>query len=167
MSAPINKPCFVAGTPRSSGDVQTGEVTVTRGGGRAACVWSGSLLTNAALTGAPGAVQSGAHVLLFSGAGRINTVVQHQNVLTLSGVAVNIYDAGSIAPSGVSVSGQRLLAVLNAPGGVSGQFTLSTVPFAVDMPFSSGLCVSAPSGSPGFTVSYTAEVVEPAFPRAG
>jgi hypothetical protein len=161
MSAPINKPCFVAGTPRSSGDVQTGEVTVTRGGGRAACVWSGSLLTNAALTG--GAVQSGGHILLYSGAGRLNTVCQHQNVLTLSGVAVTFYDAGTITVSGVSVSGQRFLGVVNAPGGQSGQFT-GTAPVLFDMPFSSGLCVAAPSGTPGFSVSYTPEV-STAFPN--
>ncbi len=157
MSQPTAKPCFIAGTPRSSGDVATGEVTITRGGGRTACVWSGSLLTNAALGGAPGAVQSGGNILLFSGAGRLNSVLQHQGVLTLSGVAVTFYDAGTITASGTSVSGQRFLAILNAPQGQSGQFTNPGIPTAIDMPFSSGLCVSMCSGTPGISVSYTVE----------
>lgn len=168
MSAPINKPCWISQTPRASGDVGTGQLLVTTGGGRTACVWSGSLLTNAALTGAPGAVQSGGHVLLYSGAGRLDSVVPHQNVLTMSGVAITFYDAGAITISGVSYSGQRVLAVVGAPGGVSGQLFLNgPSPFPIGMPFSSGLCVAAASGTTGFTVSYTPEVVEPAFPRAG
>ena len=165
MSIPVQKPCFIAGTPRSSGDVQDGAVVITQGGGRTAVVWSGSLLTNAALGGAPGAAQSGGNIILFSGAGRLNSYFQHQNVLTLSGVAVTFYDAGAITLSGTSVSGQRFLAILNAPGGASGQFTLASVPTQLGTPFSSGLCVSAPSGTPGFTVSYTPEV-NTNFPNA-
>lgn len=164
MSIPVSKPCFIAGTPRSSGDVQTGEVTWTRGGGRTACVWSGSLLTNAALTGAPGAVQSGGHILLFSGAGRLNTILPH--ALLTSGQAVTFYDAGSVALSGISVSGQRFIGIIpqtmRAPlVALSGNQALTVAwqdRIEVDMPFSSGLCVAAASGAPGFTCSFTPEV---------
>ena len=149
----VSRPCFVAGAS-ASGDPQTNEVATTRGGSRTACVWSGSILTNAALTGAPGAVQSGNSILFYAGAGRLNTVFQHQAILTLSGVAVTFYDAGAVTASGTSVSGQRFLGILNSPGGVSGQLTLQA-PFDFGTPFTSGLCASAPSGTPGFTLSYT------------
>ena len=156
MSTPTKNPVFYGYTPRTSGDVFTGEIQTVRGGGRTSCVMSGSLLTNAALTTAPGAVQSGGHILLFSGGGRLNSILQHQGVLSLSGVAVNFYDAAGPTVSGVSVSGQRIIAVLNAPQGQSGQFN-TTALANLDMPFASGLCVSAPSGTPGFTVSFTPE----------
>jgi hypothetical protein len=167
MSTPVKNPTFLAGTPRSSGDVQTGEVSWTRGGNRTSCVWSGSLLTNAALTGAPGAVQSGGQILLFSGAGRLNSVVVHQ--FMQSGQPVWFYDAAGPTVSGVSVSGQRIIAVVPGtspanPGVASGQFQVSVQwshYLQPDAPFQSGLCAGAASGSPGFTVSYIPEVVWP------
>ena len=169
MTAPVKKPCFIAGAVRTSGDPQTGEVPFTRGGMRTSTVWSGSLLTNTALTGAAGAVQSGGQVLLVSGAGRLNSVVPHQ--FLQSGQPVWFYDAGTITVSGISVSGQRIIGIIPGtspanPTVQSGQFqmarTWSDVIF-VDMPFSSGLCVGAASGTPGFTVSYTLETSEPAY----
>lgn len=158
MSIPTKNPCFLSYSPRSSGDVQTGEIQEVRGGGRCAAVWSGSILTNAALTAAPGACQSGGNILLFSGAGRLNSYFQHQSVLALSGVPVFFYDAGALALSGTSVSGQKIIGVLNQPQGQSGQFTAAGAIVNCDMPFNSGLCVSAASGTPGFTVSWTPEV---------
>lgn len=151
---PTRKPTVVIGSNVYSGTPNTGEIHTTRGGVRASCVWSGSLLTNAALTGAAGAVQSGGHILLHTGAGRLNSVWQHQGVLSLSGVAITFYDAAAITASGVSVSGQRFIASVNAPQGQSGQFT-AVAPVAWDIPFTSGLCASAPSGTPGFTVTFT------------
>ncbi len=167
MSVPVKNPTYLAGTPRSSGDVQAGEVVFTRGGGRASCVWSGSLLTNAALTAAPGAVQSGGHILLFSGAGRLNTVVVHQFIG--SGQPVFFYDAGTIAPSGVSVSGQKIIGIIPATmpavlTTLSGSFQMGRTwndVMVLDMPFQSGLCAGAASGSPGFTASFIPEVPYP------
>lgn len=155
MSVPARDPMMIAGTPRSSGDVQTGEIPWTRGGGRSTSIQSGALA--ASLSTAPGATGSGTgQYVLYPGPGRLNTIFQHQNVLTLSGVAINFYDAGLMTTSGVGISGTRIIAVINTPGGQSGQFT-GTLPLAVDMPFTSGLCVSAPSGAPGFTASFTPE----------
>ncbi len=134
--------------------------TVARGT-KTACVWSGSILTNAALAGAPGAVQSGGHILLFSGAGRLNTIIPH--ALLTSGQPVTFYDAGTISASGISVSGQIFLGIIpfamRSPlVALSGNQGV-TVPWQdqiqVDMPFFSGLCAAAASGAPGFTVSYT------------
>lgn len=173
MSSPVKKPCFVAGTVRSSGDVQTGEVSVTRGGQRTACVWSGNILTTAALTAAPGAIQSGGNVLFYSGAGRLNTVMPHAYLT--SGQPVFFYDAGTPTVSGVSVSGCKLIGIIPAPyqgplAAASGNLQTTFAwpqKIEMDMPFFSGLCASAPSGAPGFTLSYTAEVNEPAFGRDG
>src|SRR4051812_14409086 len=107
MSNPVQKPTFMAGTPRSSGDVQTGEMAQVRAGGRTACVWSGHILTTAALAGGvPGGVCSGGNILIYSGAGRLNTVLPH--IQMASGATVFFYDAGAISASGVSVSGQRI-----------------------------------------------------------
>ncbi len=173
MSSPIKKPCFVAGTPRSSGGPGTGEISVTRGGMQTACVWSGNILSNTALTAAPGAVQSGGNVLFYSGAGRLNTVLPH-SFLT-SGQPVFFYDAGTPTVSGISVSGCKIIGIIpgNYPAPLavlSGnvQFTRTWQDkLDVDMPFFSGLCASAPSGAPGFTLSYSPEVFEPAFGRDG
>lgn len=164
MSQPTKNPCYVAGTVTASGDTNTQEIKITRGGGRTACVWSGSLLTNAALTGAFGAVQSGGQILLFSGAGRLNTVIPH--AFLTSGQPVFFYDAGAPTVSGVSVSGQRLIGIIpasfRAPLAAASGNTQTTVTWQdqirLDMPFSSGLCAAAASGAPGFTVSWTPEV---------
>ena len=165
MSVPVPNPQIIAGTPRSSGEVRTGEVPFTRGGGRTATVWSGNLLANSSLTGAPGAVQSGGQVLLFSGPGRLNTIVAH--ALLTSGQPVWFYDAGSPTVSGTSVSGQRILGFIPAPYRAPLAVVSGNIPTAVnwndviqlDMPFQSGLCAAAASGAPGFTVSVTLEPV--------
>ncbi len=162
MSRPNHSPTFIAGTPRSSGDVQTGEIPITRGGGRTACLWSGALAPS--LAGAPaGALTSGGHTLLYSGAGRLNTVIPHAYLN--SGQPVFFYDAGTISVSGISVSGQRIIGIVplsmratlavlsgNTQASISWQDKIE-----IDMPFSSGLCVAAASGAPGFTCSFTPE----------
>lgn len=164
MSVPQKNPTVFVGASRDSGAPSTSELNTTRGGGRASCVWSGSLLTNAALTGAPGAVQSGGHILLCSGPGRLNTVIAHQ--FFTSGVPVWFYDAAGPTVSGISVSGQRIigfippttpaaLAVLSGNLQMTPQWNYIT---HVDMPFSSGLCAGAASGTPGFTVSFSPEI---------
>lgn len=150
MAAPIRDPGFMAGTPRSSGDVQTGEVMVTRGGGRV-------VSASGMFSGNPDGIVS-----LYSGqAGRLNSVYLHQtpgNIWSQSGIAVTFFDAGNVPLSGgpFPISGHKLIAVLNAATGNSGQIT-TTGKFEVDMPFQSGLWARAASGAPGFSVSITPE----------
>ncbi len=168
MSLTTRAPLRVTGANVNSGFPNTGEINVSDGGERTACVWSGSLLTNASLTGCPtGAVTSGGHILLWTGAGRLNRVYAH-DMLT-SGLAVTFYDAAAISVSGVSVSGQRFLGKIPARS----RGTLAVASGSVDtvvswddilnfqMPFSSGLCVAAASGAPGFTASFTPETNPP------
>lgn len=163
MSVTTRSPLRMAGANLSSGHPATGEVPWTRGGQLTATLWSGGVSPN--LTGAPtGAVTSGGHTLILTGAGRLNTILPH-SFLT-SGQPVFFYDAGAISVSGVSVSGQRIIGIvpntMRAPlAALSGN--IATVvnwedKIDCDMPFTSGLCVAAASGAPGVTVSYTPEV---------
>ena len=149
MATPRRKPLFIAGTPRSSGDVQTGEITWTRGGGRAASFLSG---------------QNAGDALIYGGAGRLNTLL----VLTAapsSGSTVLFYDSAVATSGGPFLgSGHKTLAVI--PPLFSPSPTSGLSPFAVpgyvgdlDVPFQSGLCVAcvSRSGSAGFAVTYTPE----------
>ncbi len=154
MSTPVRKPAALAGTPRSSGDVQTGEFLLTRGGGRAATVNSGGLAFNA-----PGAAKIGDQMIFYSGGGRLNTILP---LLAQSGSAVTFYDAGTVLASGaVPASGYRVLytipgnTALMFPGLING----GPLPIAVDVPFSSGLCATGiiASGMCPFTITYTPE----------
>ena len=155
MSQPIKKPCFIDGTPRSSGDVQTGEIQHVRGGGRAFTNFSGTAAGN--------------DVLIYSGAGRLNSILQHTQMQ--SGQTVYFYDS-AIATSGgpFAASGHKIVGILpatwsqGAPG--SGAINQQTgQPLNVDFPFQSGLVAATRSGTPGFSVSYTVEN-SIAFPSA-
>lgn len=159
MSVTSRSPLRMAGANIHSGSVDTGEFMHVRGGGQAATIYSGAF--GPALTGVPGGIVSGGNVLIFSGGGRLNSVLVHQNVLALSGVAISFYDAGVIKLSGVSIaaSGAKVLGVVGAAGGVSGQFNLAQNSITLDSPFQSGLCVEALSGAPGFTTTWTPERV--------
>lgn len=154
MSIPVKNPTFLAGTPRSSGDVQTGELQHVRGGGRAVTFMSGLPLGDS---------------MIFSGAGRLNSILQHTQMA--SGLAVVLYD-GALATSGgpFGLSGHKVIGIVPPTwaGGVqgSGSTTVFTgQPVNVDMPFQSGLLVNLRSGQPGFTVSFTPEV-DLNFPNA-
>lgn len=147
MSTPITKPAFVAGTNASSGSVQTGQLTFVRGGGRSFSVYSGN----------------GADTLIYSGAGRVDSFVMHQQLT--SGQAAFCYDGAVVISGGpFPLSGHKLLFATPPTwaGGVASTsgsalaFTSTSV--NVGMPFQSGLCISARSGCPGFTLSYTPEV---------
>ena len=163
MSLQTRKPLRMGGANFASGNPNTGELMFTRGGGQNACLWSGALAPS--LAGCPaGAVTSGGNTMLFSGAGRLNSILPH--ALLTSGQPVFFYDSSIITVSGISVSGQKLIgfipATYRAPlTPISGQYAV-TIPWQdkidCDMPFTSGLCVSAPSGAPGFTISFTPEV---------
>jgi hypothetical protein len=147
MSTPIKKPCFLAGTPLHSGSVQTGEVNITRGGGRAHTSMSGVT----------------ADTLIFSGAGRLNTIQALTQLA--SGRSAIFYDS-CVATSGgpFSASGHKVVGVLpptQQPAMWSGHITdLDYLkPIQVDMPFQSGLCVgNVSSGTAGWTISFTPEV---------
>ena len=163
MSLSTRSPLRMAGANLSSGTPDTGEVHMTRGGKQTAVIWSGALNPN--LTGAPtGAVASGNNAQLWSGGGRLHTVMPHQ--FLNSGQPVFFYDAGAITVSGVSISGQKLIGIIpnsmRAPLAVISGQVQSTVAWqdqiVLDMPFTSGLCVSAASGAPGFTCSFTPEL---------
>ena len=170
MSLRTKSPLYFLGANPNSGFPQTGEVAMTDGGMRTATLWSGNLLTNTSLTGMPaGAVTSGGHTQIWSGAGRLHRIMVHS--LLTSGQQVTFYDAGGVSVSGVSVSGQRFIGRIPtrsratlalASGEVDTSVAWNDV-IEVQMPFTSGLCVAAASGAPGFTCSFTPETVPP-FP---
>src|SRR5438093_889232 len=109
MSVGTRSPLRVAGATVNSGFPNTGEIAVTRGGAQAACLWSGALAP--VLTGCPaGALTSGGHTQLWSGPGRLNTILVHSYLN--SGQPVTFYDAGTITISGISVSGQRFIGII-------------------------------------------------------
>ena len=164
MSVPVRNPMWLAGaTCRTSGDVQDAAIGVIRGGGRCAAILSGGYAPN--LNSAPGATLAGGnsgHVLLFSGAGRLNSILPH--VQMVSGVYGYFYDAGTLS-FGTGLSGQKIIGVIpptmnggTLSGGGYGTYApWNGEPIRPDMPFNSGLCVLALSGVPGFTVSWTPE----------
>jgi hypothetical protein len=177
MSTPVKAPHVIAGTPRSSGDVQTGEIPFTRGGGRTATVYSGAIAMG--VTAAPGALVSGGSILVFSGAGRLNSftalwpagvaLAGNGENACVSGQPIVAYDAATLAGSGLHTDGK--IATLGAKilfswcppkqlaSGVTNEsFAQRYLPQPLDVPFQSGLCVLAMSGSPGFTVTFTPEV---------
>lgn len=150
MSIPVKSPHTIAGTPRSSGDINTGEIPWTRGGGR---VVSQSGMFSGNPDGSVG-IASGI-------AGRLNTVYLHNspgNVWAQSGIIIQFYDAAlPVSGAPLVASGHKIIATLNGPVGHSGQIG-ATGKFEVDMPFQSGLFARAASGAPGFSVSITPEV---------
>ena len=157
MSTPVRDPNFIGGTPRSSGDVQTGELPYTFGGGRCASIYSGNAVLSGALVAAYGAAGTGYDVVLYSGPGRLKTIQPH---VQISGVAIAFYDAAAVASGGpFAASGVKILGTIPAntwalPGGV---FATGPAVYQFDMPFQSGLAVALKSGQPGFTVSWTPE----------
>jgi hypothetical protein len=158
MASLIQRPCTVNWQSKTSGDPFTGEVQHVRGGSRAATIQSGALAP--ALTWSQsGAIASGGNVLFCVVPGRLNSVLFHHTAVpTLSGVQVTFYDSSTILGSGTgTISGAKILAPLNFPGGVSGGLIGPNTFLNLDIPFNSGLGVSAPSGAPGFTITYTTE----------
>jgi len=153
-------PCSINYTPKSSGDVGTGEIQTVRGGGRLATVYSG-ILTGASVAAAPGAVAAGDAVYFFSGAGRLNWA---QSVVgLLSGQAVTFYDTAVAASGGpIPTSGHKVLGRL--PGTQESAITILSGSFGpvgvfnFDAPFQSGLAAKVPSGCPAFSISWTPEV---------
>ncbi len=173
MAWQTKNPERILGGNPVSGGVNTGEQQHVRGGSYKAVVLSGAL-TPIVVGGSPGitvpvvAVAAlSMNAVLFSGAGRLNSILPHQQLT--SGLPVYFYDAAS-SVSGLNVSGQSITALIPPTwigGAVSGYpsngMPWNGEPIRPDMPFYSGLCVSAPSGTPGFVVSWTPDTV-PANP---
>lgn len=146
-------------------------VKTTTGGFNSATIYSGS--ATPALTAAPGAVAVGSDVLLFSGTGRLDTVLVHQHTAAfVSGLLpVVFYDAHApVAGGPIYASGHKLLAYIPfiqnittasffGTSGVVPNYAITWgTPVQVGAPFFSGLCcASIRSGQPGFTVTWTAE----------
>src|SRR5690349_10676039 len=123
-----------------------------QGSFKSAAIFSGQVAPG--LNAAPGAVAVGSDVLLQSGQGRLWAVIPHQTVLSLSGVAITLYDAAAPVSGGpLYTSGHIPLGGFGAPGGLSGQVTLANgiINFVGGVPFSSGLCVNSRSGQVGAT----------------
>lgn len=126
--------------------------TVT-GGTRRAAQYSGAV--SPSIVGAAGTVAVGADVLVVSGPGRVISITPHQTYLSLSGVAISLYDgAGAVSGGPVAASGHIPLGGIPAAFGVSGQVVQSHVPIALNMPFFSGLCINSRSGQVGATISW-------------
>lgn len=147
MSSPIDNATVVIGSVRSSGEVQTGEVRTTRGGGRGFTRLSGII---------------GGDVLIYSGGGRLSSILVCNNLQ--SGQGIIFYDS-AIATSGgpFAVSGHNVVGIIppiwrEGASGVINPWSTPGQPQQVDMPFKSGLCAAAvASGTPGFAISFTTE----------
>lgn len=147
MSVPRTKPTYLVGTPRSSGDVQTGEIPLTRGGGRVFTAYSGLA----------------SDTVIYSGAGRLGSILVIGQAPS-SGGQVALCDTASIT-SGFPVAGQKVIGVIPTifqvpvtQSGASNPFALPGTLTVVDMPFQSGLAaIGYRSGGAGFSVSYTPE----------
>lgn len=172
MSLTTRKPLRFLGGNQSSGHPYTGELPTTRGGMYNGTVWSGGVApATRGLSHALGA--SGNQIDLTSGGGRgrLHTIMPHLQMV--SGTRVFFYDAATIARSGagpvadlLAESGARVIGIIpttHLGGDVAGsQSGYPTQPWQhqiqVDAPFLSGLFVSAASGAPGFSFTYTLEV---------
>lgn len=172
MSIPSRSPLRMAGAALYSGGVNTGEMMTARGGVVAGSLFSGALFSGTTQPAASvGAVQlsNAGEMLLFSGPGRLNSIVLHASVFVLSGPGTVFYDNGTLTSGGpFAASGHKILANTNAPAAyallgaaASGYLSPAGAVIAVDMPFASGLALNTKSGAPGFTVSWTPEVNPP------
>ncbi len=166
MSVTTRNPLRIIGGQPFSGGPNTGEQATIRGGSLAATVYSGNFALGGSggLTGAPGAVAVGGDVQLWSGAGRLNSILIH-NVIQ-SGLQVVFYDTSTVTSGGpFPSSGHRFLGIIPAitygAGVASGNTFIVNdgKPINVDIPFQSGLAFNSRSGQTGFTVTWTPEVI--------
>jgi hypothetical protein len=139
-------------------------VKSTPGGFQTASIFSGQVAPN--LAACPGAVAGGSDVLLFSGAGRLDDILQH--VQMASGQPVFFYDSAVPTSGGpFALSGHKIVGVLpgtwaggiatTASGATAAPTSFVNPVFATRLPFQSGLCVNSRSGQPGFTVAWSPE----------
>ena len=155
------RPVRQAGAQIWSGGPNTGEQTTTRGGSATITVFSGGLITLGSGAPVPISNPGTGHAVFVSGAGRLNTVLPHQ---AISGVSIRFYDSNVAAVSGVAgfaASGWKVLAAVpqNTIGSFGGQLGAGPAPIVYDTPFALGLSVSCASGCPGFSCTYTPEIL--------
>lgn len=127
----------------------------TMGGYKTAAIYSGQVAP--ALTGVTGGVANGSDVLIWSGQGRLDSVVLHQ--FFNSGTVLTFYD-GIPAISGGPLAASGHIPLFAFPGnGIvqSGTMGVGWGAIPVGTPFFKGLCVNSRSGQPGFTVTFTSE----------
>ena len=151
MSVPRLKPTFIAGTPRSSGDAQTGQLNVTLGGGRLFTQFSGLI---------------GGDAMIYSGAGRLDSITIINPTATSGGQTI-FYDAAVVTSGGPFIlSGHKVLGTIPNPttvitsvlssGAINPGFWPGT--YNNGNVFQSGLAVAvARSGGAGFSVGFTPE----------
>ncbi len=164
MSVSTRNPLRVLGGAATSGNANTGELQVTRGGVQLSTIYSG-IIAAPGLTAAPGAVAAGSDVLLCSGGGRLNSIIPH--LVSASGQRLLFYDAVAATSGGpLYTSGHRVIGVLPAATDQnlvnSGVYATPIGPITLDTPFLSGLCVATRSGCVGFSVAFTPEA-NPSF----
>jgi hypothetical protein len=135
---------------------------IAHGGSRTYTAYSGGLatLTSGNVAQLTPVSASGGHVVIWSGAGRLNTVYPHQ---IISGVASFLYDSNVVARSGVGTISESGYTILGGtPANTIGAFGNSLgggpLPTVFDVPFAHGLALSLPSGAPGVTVVFSPEI---------
>lgn len=157
MSVSTKSPLNMVGGQLFSGGPRTGQVPMTFGGSLCVSVFSGGLLSpGSGFT--PGAVKTADQLLLWSGAGRLDSILPHT---VISGVQTNFYDASTVSTSGGPMAGFRVLGLIpaNSIGAFGSQLGAGPLPILPGSPFNSGLCVSCVSGTPGWTATFTPEVI--------
>jgi len=171
MSFSTRSPMRMAGAQLYSGGPNTGEIAHIRGGALTATIFSGALLSGSTqpIFATPAASPSNgsgqSDVVLFSGPGRLNSILAHTQMT--SGLPVIFYDAQVVWSGGpIAASGHRVVGVLpptfgggmiNLSGGIA-VTPFTGAPINVDIPFVNGLAVRVASGQPGWTVTFTPEV---------
>ena len=144
-----------------SGAPSTGETATTRGGGATITVYSGGLITLGSGGQIPVSNPGTGHAVFVSGPGRLGTTFAH---VAASGVQVTFYDSNVVALSGTGTwmnSGYRVLGTITANniGDQTPSLGGGPLPVQVDIPFSVGLAVDCASGCPGFSVTYSPDVI--------
>lgn len=164
---PVNNPAYLNSNTFNSGDVKTGELAMSRGGGRAFTIYSGNAVLSGILPSVPGAASIGGYdLLIWSGAGRLNSVFPISQMQ--SGITAVFYDSAVPTSGGpFPASGHKIVGQIPGTydgGAWSGLATGIPQTFAGEgnlirpsWPFQSGLCVALKSGVNGFMASLTPE----------
>lgn len=157
----------------NSGDIDIGAFRTVRGGMRVGTIWSGGIAP--ATRGLPGGAVSGNQIVVQSGqAGGILHTATPLEVMQ-SGVQIWFYDAAVVARSGagpivslLAESGARVLGIIptshrarDAAGFQSGYGFSEPWQDVIDfggVPYYSGLHISAASGAPGFSFSWSPDL---------
>lgn len=162
MSLNTRSPLRTVGGVNQSGQINDGFVGQNVGGQRAYSVYSGGLLTLGSGTvsgiNGPFSVTVGGNAVIVSGPGRLNTAFLHQ-IANSGSSPIVFYDSNVAAVSGVAsfaASGFTVIGTIPGwPVPASGSVYQQMPLIERGGPFYNGLGVSAASGAPGFTATYT------------